>query len=258
MYQFFVEDTAITGDEIWITGRDVNHIKNVLRMKPGERVRISGKSSNSYFCELAEIGEERIRARIRSEDIRGTELSNRIILFQGLPKSDKMEWIIQKSVELGAAAVVPVAMKNCVVKLDDKRAEAKGKRWQQIAESAAKQSKRSVIPEVLPLMHYREAVSYAAELDIKLVPYENERGMTATREAVEAILPGMSVGIFIGPEGGFAPEEIALARECGMRTVSLGKRILRTETAGLAALTILMYHLENSMEWSGENGSISG
>lgn len=244
MYQFFVEDANISEQTITITGSDVNHIKNVLRMKPGEKVRISSDSGKNFFCELAEIGELSVEAVILERDEQGTELPNRIYLFQGLPKNDKMELIIQKAVELGAYAVIPVAMKNCVVKLDEKKAQAKVKRWQTIAESAAKQSKRSIIPEISQPMSYKEALSMAAELDVTLVPYENERGMAATKEAIEAIRPGETVGIFIGPEGGFAPEEIELAKAQNAKTITLGKRILRTETAGFTTLAILMYHME--------------
>ena len=141
--------------------------------------------------------------------------------------------------------VIPVAMKNCVVKLDDKKAKSKVMRWQAIAESAAKQSKRSLIPEVKMPMSYKEAVAYAKELDVKLVPYENEHGMAGTKAAMEQIEKGESIAVFIGPEGGFAPEEIALVQD-EMQLISLGKRILRTETAGIAALAILGYQLESS------------
>lgn len=245
MYQFFVEDTEVSEQFIVITGSDVNHIKNVLRMKPGEKVRISSKSGQNYFCQLADISEMAVTAEIISEEAENTELPCRIYLFQGLPKNDKMELIIQKAVELGASTIIPVAMKNCVVKLEEKKADSKVKRWQSIAESAAKQSKRSIIPEIQKPVSYREALCLAAELDVNLVPYENERGMAATKEAIEAIRPGQSVGIFIGPEGGFDEAEIQAAKEMGMQPVTLGKRILRTETAGFTTLAILMYHLEN-------------
>ena len=254
MHQFFVEDGQISGTTVTITGSDVNHIRNVLRMRKEEQVRISAQSQKSYLCKITEIGEQFVQAKIIEEDVTATELGARLYLFQGLPKADKMELIIQKAVELGVYAIIPVSMKNCVVKLDEKKAEGKRKRWQQIAVSAAKQSKRSIIPEVHAPMNYRDAVSYAAEMDVKLVPYENERGMAATAEAIREIRPGVSAGIFIGPEGGFAPEEIELARESGMKPISLGNRILRTETAGFTVLAILMYQLEIE----GENGSIFG
>jgi 16S rRNA (uracil1498-N3)-methyltransferase len=249
MYQFFVEDSQAAADYVTIEGSDVNHIRNVLRMRTGEKVRISTASGKNYYCEIAEITERMVQAKILEEAAVGTELPNKIYLFQGLPKADKMELIIQKAVELGAFEIIPVAMKNCVVKLDEKKAASKVSRWQEIAKSAAKQSKRSLIPVVQMPMTYRQAIEAAKELDVVLIPYENARGMKATKEAIEAIAQGQSVGIFIGPEGGFAPEEIelaqsTLAQETELSLISLGSRILRTETAGLATLSILMYHLE--------------
>ena len=248
MYQFFVEDTQVGERTVTIEGSDVNHIKNVLRMKHGERVRISSTSGKNYFGRIAEFSGETVLVALAEECAPDTELPSRIYLFQGLPKSDKMELIIQKAVELGAYEIIPVAMKNCVVKLDEKKAAAKTARWQEIAKSAAKQSKRSIIPKVEHPVSYQEALAAAAELDVVLVPYENERGMAAAREVMEAIVPGQSVGIFIGPEGGFSDGEIELAREHDMRLISLGGRILRTETAGLATLSVLMYHLETGKE----------
>ena len=202
MYQFFVEENQMTGDRIAILGSDVNHIKNVLRMKGGERVRVSlSNSGRSFFCVLDQISDEEVIALIQEEDETGTELANKIYLFQGLPKGDKMELIIQKCVELGVYEIIPVAMKNCVVKLDAKKADSKVKRWQAISESAAKQSKRTVIPEIQMPMTWKEALRKAEELDIVLVPYENERGMEATREIMGTIKPGQSIGVFVGPEG---------------------------------------------------------
>lgn len=244
MYQFFVEDSQISASGAVIEGSDVNHIKNVLRMKPGEKVRISAHSGKSYICRMAEITETFARADILEECEEDTELKAKLYLFQGLPKSDKMELIIQKAVELGAYEIVPVAMKNCVVKLDSRKAENKTGRWQEIARSAAKQAKRSRIPAVHTPLSYQQALEFAGNLDAVFLLYENEHGMAMTKEAVESLRPGQKVGIFIGPEGGFAPEEIAEAKDRQIRTLSLGKRILRTETAGLAVLSILMYHLE--------------
>ncbi|MBO5259600.1 MAG: 16S rRNA (uracil(1498)-N(3))-methyltransferase [Agathobacter sp.] len=243
MYQFFVEPDQVAEAFIQIIGSDVNHIRNVLRMKPGEKVRISDKDGNSFFCHIEKIEESEVIAAIDERDEQGTELSNQITLFQGLPKSDKMELIIQKAVELGAFKIVPVEMKNCVVKLDAKKAQSKCSRWQAIAESAAKQSKRTVIPDISLPVAWKEAIKQAEELDVVLVPYENERGMEATREAIKAIKPGQSVGIMIGPEGGFADSEIENLPE-KMQRISLGRRILRTETAGLAALSMLIYELD--------------
>jgi len=243
MYQFFVEDAQISATDVVIEGSDVNHIKNVLRMKCGEKIRISSDAGRNFFCAVSELSDDFVRAEIIEELEENTELPNRIYLFQGLPKSDKMELIIQKAVELGVHEIIPVAMKNCVAKLEDKKAAAKIARWQEIAKSAAKQSKRSLIPNVQMPMSYKLAVQQAKELDVVLVPYENERGMQATREVIEAIQPGQSIGIFIGPEGGFDGAEIELVRE-DAHLISLGNRILRTETAGLAALAMLIYRLE--------------
>lgn len=244
MYQFFVEDTQVFQTFVEIEGGDVNHIRNVLRMKAGEKVRISTSSGKNYFCRLSEIGETAVRADILDEPAEETELPNKIYLFQGLPKGDKMELIIQKAVELGVYEIVPLSMKNCVMKLDAKKAENKVRRWQEIAKSAAKQSKRSLVPKVRLPIPYRQGVELAKELDAVFVPYENERGMAATKEAVEQLRAGQRIGVFIGPEGGFAPEEIELAKSEKMQLISLGKRILRTETAGLAMLAVLSYHLE--------------
>ena len=288
MYQFFVEENQITGDRITILGTDVNHIKNVLRMKGGERVRVSVKayddfasvhedakekmvdldedadkkcSSRSYLGIIESIADEEVIVHVE-EATADTELSNHIYLFQGLPKGDKMELIIQKCVELGVYEIIPVSMKNCVVKLDAKKAESKVKRWQAISESAAKQSKRTLIPEIQMPMSWKEALKKAEELDVVLVPYENERGMEATREIMQNIKKGQSIGVFVGPEGGFAPEEIeGIAPIHQERTainvdqnqdeqgqkvhrISLGRRILRTETAGLATLSMLVFCLD--------------
>lgn len=245
MYQFFVENEQVQQDTIVITGADVNHIGNVLRMKPGERVRVSDSSGMSYFCHIMEISAEEVSLAIDERDELGTEFAHKVYLFQGLPKSDKMELIIQKAVELGVYEVIPVAMTNCVVKLDEKKAQVKVKRWQAIAESAAKQSKRTVIPGVHMPISWKEAIAMAQELTTTLVPYENERGLAATRELMTSIPEGASIGVMIGPEGGFADAEIAAVDGYEqMHRISLGRRILRTETAGLATLSMLIYQLD--------------
>ena len=212
-------------------------------MKNGEKIRVSSKSGQAYFCHISSILDDEVIAAIDSADETGTELDNHIVLYQGLPKGDKMELIIQKAVELGVSEIVPVAMKNCVVKLDEKKAQSKCKRWQAIAESAAKQSKRTVIPQIQMPLSWKQALEEAKELDVVLVPYENERGMEATREIFRSIPEGASIGVMIGPEGGFSPEEIAQLDK-DMHRISLGRRILRTETAGMATLSMLIYELD--------------
>ena len=244
MQHFFVTPSQVDGTFIYIEGSDVNHMKNVLRMRVGESVTVSDGNNRKYVCRVDGYEEDRVRLCICEEEEQDTELASRIYLFQGLPKQEKMELIVQKCVELGIYQIVPVAMKRCVVKLDAKKAAKKVERWNAIAESAAKQAGRGVIPEVLPVMSYREALAMAEDLDVVLLPYELAEGMAETKRLIQSIRPGQSVGIFIGPEGGFEKEEVELAKAKGAHVITLGKRILRTETAGLAILSVLMFHLE--------------
>lgn len=244
MQHFFVTPSQVKGEYIFIEGSDVNHMKNVLRMRPGEDVTISDGNNCRYLCKVDHYEEETAVLRITEEKGVDTELSSRLYLFQGLPKQDKMELIVQKAVELGVYQVIPVAVKRCVVKLDAKKAKKKQERWQQIAQSAAKQAGRGYIPQVAEVMSYKEALMYAKELDVVLIPYELAEGMKETKKIISSITPGQSVGIFIGPEGGFEKEEVESAIGEGAKAVTLGKRILRTETAGLTTLSVLMFHLE--------------
>lgn len=245
MHHFFVTPEQVKENQIWIEGSDVNHIKNVLRMKVGEELHISDGNNKKYLCEIMSIEATKICLSVKEELMCDTELPSRIYLFQGLPKSDKMELIVQKAVELGVYEIIPVATKRAVVKLDEKKATKKVERWNSIAEGGAKQSGRNRVPVVTDVMSYKEAIQYAKELDVVLIPYELAEGMEETRRIVEEIEPGQSVGIFIGPEGGFEVEEVEFAVGQGAKAVTLGKRILRTETAGLTMLSILMYHLES-------------
>ena len=250
MYHFFVEPFQIHEEQeyIEILGGDVNHIENVLRMKQGEELTVSDGFGSEYRCSAQEFLPETVKVKILEKSRVSSELRSEITLFQCLPKGDKMELIIQKAVELGAYAVVPVETRRCVVKLDAKKAQKKVTRWQQISESAAKQSKRMLIPEVKNVMNWKEALAFAKGLDVVLIPYELAQGMKETREILAAIQPGQSVGIFIGPEGGFEEEEVRDAMEAGGKPVTLGKRILRTETAGMTMLSILMFTLEKEDE----------
>ena len=243
MHQFFVEEDQIGREFVTITGSDVNHIKNVLRMKPGEKIRVSGKDGKDYFCAVSELADTFVQADILKEDAPSTELSGKIYLFQAIPKGDRMETVIEKAVELGVYEIIPVAMKYCVVRLDEKKGAARVNRWQKIAEAAAKQSKRSRIPNIHPIMEYKEAVEYAGRCDVRLVPYENERGMQTAKEAFSSVGKGDSVRVMIGPEGGFSEEEIAMVKD-DMQVISLGKRILRTDTAGIAVMAALMFKME--------------
>lgn len=244
MYHFFVNPEQISNDKIVLIGPDVNHIRNVLRMKEGEEILISNGQDCDYYCIITSVFLDRIEAEIKKVDQAGTELPAKIYLFQGLPKSDKMELIIQKAVELGVYEIIPVATKRAVVKLDEKKEQSKLKRWESIAESAAKQSKRSIIPEIKSVMNIKQAVEYANDLDIRLLPYENALGIAQTRNEINAIKKGMKIGVFIGPEGGFEDGEVEFAIAHGWKAITLGKRILRTETAGLTTLSVLMFYLE--------------
>lgn len=245
MHRFFAEDLHITDNRITITGGDVNHIRNVLRMDPGDHICIvAGQDGKEYDCEILSLDGSRVETVICGVTACDRELQSRIVLFQGLPKSDKMELIIQKAVELGAESIIPVITERTIVKLDPKKEENKRRRWMSISESAAKQSGRLCIPEVHKAVSFDEALRMARELDVNLIPYELAEGMDRTRELMSGIQPGRSVGIFIGPEGGFAADEVRKAVAAGVEPVTLGKRILRTETAGLATLAMLVYNLE--------------
>ncbi len=250
MYQFFVEAGQIKESDrsVIITGSDVNHIKNVLRMRVGEELSVSnGQDGKEYRCGIAAFEENRIVCELRFIKEDNVELPARVYLFQGLPKADKMELIIQKAVELGVSGIIPVASRRCVVKLEEKKAAARRQRWQGIAEAAAKQSRRGIIPEVCRVTDFREAVRMAAHMDVRLIPYELAEGMDKTRALIDGIRPGQSVAVFIGPEGGFEQEEISLAAENGIEAITLGRRILRTETAGLAVLSWIGYALEGTV-----------
>lgn len=247
MYQFFVEPEQIqpAGKRVYITGTDVNHIKNVLRMRPGEEISVSnGADGKEYRCGILEMQEDVVICELRFIKESGTELPVQVTLFQGLPKGDKMELIIQKAVELGVTAVVPVSTKRCVVKLDAKKAAAKVARWQGISEAAAKQSKRGIVPRIGDVVSFSQAIDMASAMDVRLIPYEMAEGMAHTRTLLGQIRPGQSVAVFIGPEGGFAEEEIQMAGERSLSAITLGKRILRTETAGMTVLAWLSYLLE--------------
>lgn len=244
MHHFFVNNQQVKESYIIIEGTDVNHIKNVLRMKIGEKLLISNGMNMDYLCELTKVTSEEVIATIVSVDEDGGELPSKVYLFQGLPKADKMELIIQKAVELGVYEIIPVSMKHSIVKLDEKKQVNKVNRWQAIAESAAKQSKRSIVPNVKHVMSFQEALDYAKNFEYNLIPYEHADQMQETKKIIASLKAKTSIGVFIGPEGGFDEMEIKNARKCNMRTITLGKRILRTETAGLTALSVIMFQLE--------------
>lgn len=248
MNRFFVDRDQISDGLVTITGEDVKHIRGALRMREGEEILVSCGDEWEYTCALLPSNApDRVTAKIVDAQKPGRELPCRIYLFQCLPKSDKMDLIVQKAVELGAYAVVPVASKRCVVRLNGKKAEAKVRRWNAVANSAAKQSKRMIIPQVFPVCTLEEAFALAdrEQIGVRIMPYENAESMDYTREVLGKIRPGDRVAVLIGPEGGFEEEEAASGSEHGFSDITLGRRILRTETAGMATLSILTYLLDS-------------
>lgn len=244
MQHFFVPPAQVGETEIIIQGSDVNHLRNVLRMRPGEELSVCDGNNCRYLCSIKEYAEDTAILTITERQENDTELPSKIYLFQGLPKQDKMEFIVQKAVELGVYKVIPIITRRCVVKLDEKKAQKKTERWQEISKSAAKQSGRGLVPEVTKVLSWKEALSAASDLDMLLIPYELAEGMSETKEILASLRPGQSIGVFIGPEGGFEKAEILEALEAGARAVTLGRRILRTETAGITTLSLLMFQLE--------------
>ena len=240
VYHFFTETEFFTESEAVITGPDVNHIKNVLRMKPGEKILLSDGKGTNCLCEITELFPDKVLAKILPEEVDDTELPVKVTLYQGLPKADKMEFIIQKCVELGVTK-----------KLDAKKEEAKRKRWYGISESAAKQSKRMIVPEIGNVMKFKAAIEAAALDDLAIIPYEDSEslpgagGMALTRELIGSLKSGQSLSVFIGPEGGFSDGEVELAMQSGVKPVTLGKRILRTETAGMFVMAAVGLLLES-------------
>lgn len=256
MYRFFVEPEACKGETILISGSDWNHMKNVLRLKTGEQIRISDGTDREYICEIQAYTST--EAVVKIVDVLGcsAELPVAITLYQGYPKADKLELIIQKAVELGAVRIVPVMTKRSVVKLDEKKAAKRLERYNAIALSAAKQSGRGVIPVVDRIMSFTEALEDAGSLEMNLIPYEDARGIEYARRVLRQIPGRKSLGIFIGPEGGFEEQEIAAAKAIGAECITLGHRILRTETAGMALLSILMFELETDEQKDEQEKSV--
>ena len=251
MVQVFTDLSALRDGMLSIRGNDYNHIRNVLRMHPGEQLAVrsdmceNGEGSEEYLFEIVSFSENAVNCRFLSVREVQTELPVRVLLFQGLPKADKMDLIVQKTVEMGVTDIIPVQMHRSVVKLSGDKLKKRIDRWQSIAEADAKQSRRSILPRVHDLLVMKDALAMAAaEADRIFVPYEAEAGSAGTRTLLEQLSPGQRTAVFIGPEGGFEESEIAAAREQGARTISLGRRILRTETAALAFLAFLTYRFE--------------
>ena len=245
MYRFYVSADQLAEKEVFISGGDVNHIKNVLRHEVGDWIVACDGNGTDYVSRIQSICSDEVVASIEKVQPTGTELPVRITLFQGMPKKDKLELIIQKAVELGACEIVPVMTKRTVVKLsEEKKINKRLERWQSIAYAAAKQCDRGIIPTVHKPVSYEEALAMADQLDYNVIPYELQTGMEEARKIVDQACKQRSLGIFIGPEGGFEPEEVERAMTRNIHPMTLGKRILRTETAGMALLSILMFQMQ--------------
>ena len=241
MQQVFVNEEPLDGKFI-ISGQDAHHLTKVVRLRLGERIRVSVAGGDNYIYQVSDYLDKDLEVTV-VEKVPSTELPNKIYLFQAIPKGDRMETIIEKCVELGAYEIIPVEMKNCIVKLDNKKKKSKVERYQAIAKSAAEQSKRSIIPNVHAVMSFKEAFEYAKTLDVLLLPYESKNGMQDTFDMLEDLRAGQSIGVFIGPEGGFSSDEIELVED-SVKLISLGHRILRTDTAAICSLSMLMLKCE--------------
>ena len=244
MSKFFVKENQINNDKIHILGEDVNHIANVLRMKKEDEVQICNQETGeNYITKIISFSKDEIECEIVKKIIETVESNVDITLFQGIPKFDKMELIIQKNTEVGVKKIVPVLMERTVVKLDEKTANKKIERWQKIAEVAAKQSMRDIIPEIENIIKLQDITKQ--DYDVVLA-YENEEKNMLKQELKK--LQGKDrykIAIVIGPEGGISEKEIEILKNMGASFVSLGKRILRTETAGIVMSGNIMYELED-------------
>lgn len=250
MPKFFVTNQSIQNNEIAIVGNDVNHIKNVLRKKIGDQLTICNSDiSVDYLCEIIKLEEDTIKCNIIKELATNSESNIKVTILQGLPKADKMELVIQKAVELGAYDITPVEMKRCVVRLSEKDKTKKLQRWQKIAEVAAKQSGRNRIPPINEIKSLQNICNLCQEYDIVIVAYENEKDNKLKQELEKLKTrqtENLKIAVLIGPEGGIDHSEIEQLKEKGAKIVTLGNRILRTETVALSVLSIIMYEFEKS------------
>lgn len=243
MPKFFVDARHILDTEIYIQDENVNHIKNVLRLGIDDEITINDRQGNDYKCIIKSIEQQCIRAQIKEKHISDAEPNVDIILFQPLIKGEKMDWVIQKAVEIGVYKIITLSTDRCVVKIEGaKKSQAKVERWNKIAEAAAKQSGRGCVPEVVAPMLFKDAMAYVKEHRLKaIIPYENEK-----TQGIRKVLQqekSSTYGVFIGPEGGFTEQEIAMAMAEGIQSVTLGNRILRSETASIVTLANIMYEM---------------
>ena len=253
MPKFFVKEEQIKENQIIILGQDVNHIKKVLRAKTGDELQIcNSQNGENFLCKIKNLEDDNITCEIKEKIEEHVESNVEVTIFQGLPKADKMEYIIQKSVELGVYNIEPVEMKRCVVKLNEKDKVKKILRWQKISEVAAKQCGRDIIPQIKNITNIKNICNLISKYDIVLVAYENENKnmlKTELQKIKEEIKNRqdikIKIGIVIGPEGGLEEQDVEMLKKSGAKVITLGKRILRTETVALNVLSIIMYELED-------------
>ena len=252
MPKYFIKNEQIEQNQIKIVGLDINHIKNVLRMKIGDQLELCNCDTQENFnCKIVNIEKDNIQCEILEKLQQEEESNVEVTIFQGLPKADKMEYIIQKSVELGAFNITPVEMKRCVVKLNDKDKTKKIERWQKISEGAAKQSGRNIIPKINEIVNIKKICSQIINYDLVLIAYENEKENTLKKELKELAKKiennkdkKIKIGVIVGPEGGLEEQDVQELKQNGAKIITLGKRILRTETVALNVLSVIMYELE--------------
>ncbi len=248
MPKFFVNEENIKDKKILIIGEDVNHIKNVLRKNINDTIEIcNAQTKENFLCEIHELQKEQIICNIIKKIDDTSEPNTYVHIYQGLPKSDKMELIIQKSVELGVSEITPTNMSRCIVKLDSKDSIKKVERWQKISEVAAKQSGRDIIPKINKICNLNEIIKQCKEYDAIILAYENEKENKLKQEInklKKLQKEKLKIAVIIGPEGGIALEEVEKAKQNGIKIITLGNRILRTETVALNILSIIMYELE--------------
>jgi 16S rRNA (uracil1498-N3)-methyltransferase len=242
MHRFFVSNEYVKGETITIIGDDVSHISRVLRLRVNDNIKISNGNGIEYICSIIEISKKEVLCHIMEVLNNMTEAPVEITLFQGIPKSQKMDLIVQKCVEIGVVGFYPVITDRVVVKLEDRDIKGKFERWNRISEEAAKQSNRGIIPKVFQPIAFEKALELMKEMDLCIVPYENEKNI-GLREVLKDKANVKKVGIFIGPEGGFELDEVKLCLDNNILPATLGPRILRTETAGFVAATIVQYEL---------------
>ncbi len=242
MPKFFVNNTDISGDNIYLDGENMHHLVNVLRCKINEEVTVSDSSGFDYTCVIDSILKEKVVLKITDKMKSAAEPLVKISLFQGLPKGDKLSLIVEKCVEAGVYEITPVNMSRCVSKLTPKDFSKKKERFEKISMSAAKQSGRGIVPSINNLITLKEFLEKSADYDLVVFPYEEAKGYTL-KDAVKGF-SGEKIAVIIGPEGGFSEDEVKLIESYKIKPVTLGNRILRTETAGLSVVFNILYELE--------------